>query len=159
MRHHIIRVERVTHWGKGDRPRTYYSIILLFLYTLFQSNCVPHPAFYTWLWALWGQRPSFSCICAAAETMRSCPWWGFPHARDANDAWMLTGRAKERSPAELLLDSRVEGLFACLAHSKLAEIWSWPSKEYLHDILQPDSSCLCQRCSHIGKCSPIASPA
>lgn len=147
---YIIRVERVTHWGKGDRPRIYYSIILLFLYTAFQSNYVPHPAFYTWLWALWGQRPFFSCTFTAAETMRSCPWWRLLQTRDANGAWMLTGRARGCSPAEMLLDNRVEGLFACLALSKLVGVLSWPSKEYLHDILKLDSSFLCQRCGILG---------
>lgn len=77
----------------------------------------------------------------------------FLHARDADDARMLTGRAKEHSHAEMLLHSRVEGLFACLTYSKLAGVWSWPSKEYVHEILQPDSSFLCPlRCFHIGKC-------
>lgn len=156
MRHHIIRVERVTHWGKGVRPRTHYSIILLFLHTLFQSNCVPCPAFYTWLQAPWGRG---HLLAAFVQPLKQ---WGhvleeeeFLHARDADDARMLMGRAKELSPAEMLLHSRAEGLFACLTYSKSAGVWSWPSKEYVREILQPDSSFLCpQRCFHIGKASP-----
>lgn len=42
---------------------------------------------------------------------------------------MLAGRAKEGSPAELLLDNRVEGLFACIIHSKLVKVWSQPSED------------------------------
>lgn len=42
---------------------------------------------------------------------------------------MLAGRAKEGSPAEILLDSRVEGLFAYITHSKLVRVWSQPSKD------------------------------
>lgn len=58
------------------------------------------------------------------------------------------GRAKECSPDETLFDNRVEGLVACFAPSKL--VGSWPSKEYLQDILHPDSSFLCQKCFQLG---------
>lgn len=115
-------------WRKGSQAKDileYYLIIPSHSLSVFPVQHFTHD------YRLFGGRGHL--LAAFVQPLKQ---WGhvldeeeFLHTRDADDARMLMGRAKEHSPAEMLLRSRVEGLFACFTYSKSAEVWPRPSKE------------------------------